>query len=223
MTHRRAWVPCTFFAALALVTLLVAGLRGGAIRAFALGVPSTRTVAAARFRHQVCEGPIRSQYAFRSVVLWGTYVSGKPRVRVFAQRPPAGASVSRGLVERSLPGAYGPFTAGLKSSVAGGRTVTVCVSDPDGEFKLQGSTAGYSGVSIIGSASQRAFSMVLMEPEQHSFIGSLGLAFSRASLFRPSWVGVWTFWALLIGLLLTVPLAAVAISAAISSEADDAG
>jgi len=222
MTAKRVWVPFASLALLAVVGLLIAGLRSDAIRAYAVGVPNVKKVAVASPRRQVCEGPVRSQYAFRSVVLWGAYVSGKPQVRVLEQRSGADALISRGLVERSLPGAYGPFTAELKRSVAGARMVTVCVSDPGGELKLQGSTPGYSGVSIVDSASQKAFSMVLLEPERHSFISSLGLAFSRASLFRPSWVGTWTFWALLIGLLSTIPLLAVAISAAIASEAEPA-
>jgi hypothetical protein len=30
--------------------------------------------------------------------------------------------------------------------------------------------------------------------------------FSRAALFRPGWVGAWTFWALLVALTVAVPL-----------------
>jgi hypothetical protein len=222
MTRRRAWAPFALLALVTLVALLIAGLRDGEIRAYAVGVPNVKRVAVARPYHQVCEGPILSQYAFQSVVLWGTYVSGKPRVRVLGEQPGAAALISAGLVERSLPGGYGPFTAKLKRSVAGGREVKVCVSDPGGKLKLQGSTPGYSGVAIAGAQPREAFSMVLLEPQQHSFLGSLSLAFARASLFRPSWVGTWTFWALLIALLGTVPLTAVAISAAIRSEEDQA-
>jgi hypothetical protein len=222
MTRPRAWAPFAFLALLASAGLLVAGLRAGPIRAYAVGVPNVKRVAVARPHHQVCEGPIHSQYAFASVVLWGRYVSGKPRVRVWAGEPGATALISAGLVERSLPGGYGQFTAKLKASVAGGRAVNICVSDPSGKLRLQGSTPGYSGVTIAGSEPLKAFSMVTLEPSQHSLLGSLSLAFSRASLFRPSWVGTWTFWALLIALLGTVPLTALAISAAISSEDDQA-
>jgi hypothetical protein len=222
MTRRRAWAPFVFLALVALLGLLIAGLRGGAIRAYAVGVPSVRTVAVARPHEQVCEGPIRSQYAFRSVVLWATYVGGKPLVRISSVNPGAKTLISSGLVERSLPGAYGPFTVKLRSSVAGGVAVRVCVTDTGGEFKLEGSTPGYSGVKIADSAPPRTFSMVMLEPTEHSFLGSISLAFSRASLFRPSWVGTWTFWALLIALLGTVPLVAVAIAAATGSEEDQA-
>jgi hypothetical protein len=222
MTRRRAWVPFTLFASLALVTLLIAGLRASAIRAYAVGVPSDRTVAVASPRRPVCEGPIRSEYAYRSVVLWGKYLSGKPLVRIVSEHSGANALISGGLVERSLPGAYGPFTAKLTRSVAADAVVDACVTDTAGEFKLWGSTHGYTGVAIPGSKRRLAFSLVMLEPTQHSLLGSLSLAFSRASLFRPSWVGTWTFWALLIALLGTVPLAAIAISAAIRSEDGEA-
>jgi hypothetical protein len=221
MTHRRAWAPFSFLALVALIALLIAGLRGGVIRAYAVGVPAVKKVAVAG-PHEVCEGPISSQLAFQSVVLWGTYVSGKPRVRVLDMNPAAKRVISAGLVERSPPGGYGPFTAKLRSSVAGDRAVEVCVSDPGGTLRLRGSTPGYSGVAISGAEPRTAFSMVLLEPTRHSFLGSLGLAFSRAALFRPSWVGPWTFWVLLIALLGTVPLAAAAISAAIRSDEDQA-
>lgn len=220
MTNRRAWDPFALFALVALVALLIAGLQGGEIRAYAVGVPSVKRVAVVRPQHQVCEGPIHTQYAFGSVALWGTYVSGKPRVRVFGERPGPMAPISAGLLERSPAGGYGQFTAKLKSLVGGGQAVKVCVSDPGGRLKLRGSTPGYSGVTIPGSEPRQAFSMVMLEPKQHSFLGSLSLAFSRASLFRPSWVGTWTFWALLVLLLGTVPLGAVAISAAFRSEED---
>jgi hypothetical protein len=220
MTHRRAWAPFAFFALIVLIALLLAGLRGGVVRAYAVGVPAVRKVAVARPHHEVCEGPISSQYAFQSVVLWGIYVSGKPLVRVSGLSAAAKGVISAGLVERSPPGGYGRFTAKLRSSVAGDQAVEVCVSDPDGKLRLRGSTPGYTGVAIGGTKSLTAFSMVLLEPTRHSFLGSLSLAFSRAALFRPSWVGPWTFWVLLIALLGAIPVAAFAISAALRSEED---
>jgi hypothetical protein len=139
------------------------------------------------------------------------YAVGVPSVRQVAVARPH-HQACEGLIQ---------FTAKLRSTVAGDQRVTVCVSDRGGELKLRGSTSGYSGVSIAGSQPLRAFAMVALEPEQHSLLGSLGLAFSRASLFRPSWVRPWTFWILLILLLGTLPLAAVAIASAMRSESND--
>jgi hypothetical protein len=221
MTQRRAWVPFAFLALLALAALLLSGLRESPVRAYAVGVPSVRKVAVARPHHQACEGLIHSQRAFRSVALWGTYVSGTPRVEVSVEHSGVKTLISGGLVERSPPGGHGQFTAKLRNAVPAGRSVTVCVSDSGGELKLRGSTSGYSGVSIAGSEPRQAFAMVVLEPGQYSLLGSLGLAFSRASLFRPSWVGSWTFWSLLILLLGTFALAAAAIASAMRSEAND--
>jgi hypothetical protein len=223
MTRQRAWVPFTLFALLALLALFVSGLHRGTIRAFALGVPSAKTVAVAGPGRQVCEGPIRSQEAFQSVVLSGRYVSGKPLVRIWGAGPSHPELISAGPVEASGTGVRGPYLAMLSTAVDRGVSVKVCVVDAGGELELQGYKPGYGGAAIAGSKRPLAFSVVLMEPGKHSFLSSLSLAFSRASLFRPSWVGRWTFWALLIALLGVVPIGAVAISAAIRSEEDQVG
>jgi hypothetical protein len=222
MTRRRAWQPFAVIASIALVSLLASGLRGGMIRAFALGVPDSKTVAVAGPRGQVCEGPVRSQEAFQSIVLSAHYVSGKPLVRIWAGSVGHSKLISAGLVEPSPPGVQGPYIAMLSTAVDRGVSVDVCVLDARGEFTLQGSQPGYGGAVISAARPRLAFSLVLFEPGKHSFLGSLSLAFSRASLFRPSWVGPWTFWVLLVALLATVPLGAVAISAAIHSEEDRA-
>jgi hypothetical protein len=62
--------------------------------------------------------------------------------------------------------------------------------------------------------------VVLLESHGHVLLSSLGLVLSRAALFRPSWVGSWTFWVLLLALLGTVPLGAITISAAFRLEAE---
>ena len=205
-------------ALLALAALLVSGLRGHATRAFALGVPDIKTVAVAGPGRQACEGPIRGQEPFQSIVLSGYYVSGKPLVRIWSEHAGQPRLISSGLVEPSPPGVPGPYVAVLGSAVERGVSVKVCVVDAGGDLKLDGSKPGYSGAVIAGSKPRMAFSLVTLEPGMHSFLSSLSLAFSRASLFRPSWVGAWTFWVLLIVLLGTVPLGAFAISSAIRAD-----
>ena len=96
--------------------------------------------------------------------------------------------------------------------------MNVCVIDAAGELRLQGYKPGYDGATIAGSKRRLAFSIVMVEPEQHSLVAALPLAFSRASLFRPSWMGSWTYWLLLIALVGVIPLGAVAVSAAMRSE-----
>jgi hypothetical protein len=218
MTRRRAWLPFTLFAVIALVALSVSGLRGGVIRAFALGVPNSKTVAVVGPHKRVCEGPINSPEAFQSVVLWGRYVGGKPLVRIWNESSGHPKLIAAGPVEPSPPGVPGSYAAMLTTAVDRGVPVSVCVVDAGGHLKLQGSSPSYGGVVVAGAKSRVAFSLVLLDSQKHSFLGSLSLAFSRASLFRPSWVGPWTFWVLLILLLGAVPLGALAIAAAIRAD-----
>jgi len=220
MTRSRASVPFALFALLVVVGLLVSGAKPIAIRASSIGVPDAHTVAVAGPHHQVCEGPVRSQYAFQSVVLWAAYVGGAPLVRVWSDTSGSRTLISQGLVEPSSPGSVGPYTARLRSSVDADVSASICVLDKGGRFELHGAAPSYGGAMIAGSKPRRAFSLVTLRSDSHSFIGSLSLAFSRASLFRPSWVGAWTFWLLLAMLLGTIPLGVVAISAAIRSEED---
>ncbi|MFZ0042168.1 MAG: hypothetical protein WAK93_12740 [Solirubrobacteraceae bacterium] len=76
-----------------------------------------------------------------------------------------------------------------------------------------------SKVVMSGSTPGLEFSLVLLHHTGESLLGSLGKAFARASLFRPAWVGAWTYWALAGALLATIGVGAVAISAA--ADADD--
>jgi hypothetical protein len=221
MNRQRVWLPFSVFAILALAALLLSGLRGGTIRAFALGVPDIKTVAVAGPHRQVCEGPIRSHAAFKSVVIWGAYDAGEPLVRVWSDSEAGRRLVSAGPIEVGPTGLSGEFSATLSASVDQGPPVTVCVVDAGGRLRLQGGNPGYTGATIAGSKPRKAFALVGLESGKHSLLGSLNLAFSRASLFRPSWVGAWTFWLLLILLLATLPLGAFAIAAAIRSETDE--
>ncbi|HET9125832.1 MAG TPA: hypothetical protein VFN65_13210, partial [Solirubrobacteraceae bacterium] len=67
-----------------------------------------------------------------------------------------------------------------------------------------------------GVAPGTQFALVLTR--RATFLGSLGTAFSRASLFKPSWVGAWTFWLLLALLGSTVPLAGAALVRALDDD-----
>ena len=184
-------------------------------------MPNIKTVASAHAGKQVCEGPIRSQQAFGSIELWGAATGGTPDVRILSSSSGARKLLAVAPLAPTAAGASGPATAVLTDAVGSGVPVDVCVADRDGEFSLDGDRPSYTGVAISGATPPEAFSLVAFSPHEHSLLGSLSLAFSRASLFRPSWVGAWTFWALLALLLCTVPLGALAISAALRSEDSD--
>ena len=82
-----------------------------------------------------------------------------------------------------------------------------------------GSAVSEPGVTVTGIPGARRFSLVVLSEGDRSLVGSLSLAFSRTSLWRPSWVGAWTFWVLALALLMSFGLAVVAVVRA----ADDDG
>jgi hypothetical protein len=73
---------------------------------------------------------------------------------------------------------------------------------------------------MSGQPRGQEYSLVLLSQSQRSLLAWLPTAFSRASLWRPSWVGAWTFWVLAGGLLATFALAVLAVLKA--AEDDDA-
>jgi hypothetical protein len=57
----------------------------------------------------------------------------------------------------------------------------------------------------------RAATMVFLRPRSISLLSALPTVFHRAALFRPDWVGAWTFWLLLLAVVAAFPLTAIAI------------
>jgi hypothetical protein len=119
------------------------------------------------------------------------------------------------------------WTAALDRIVGGNRAIVVCLTENANEFSL----AGYPPVLPVTMSAQlvgpqpgpqagQAFSLVLLSPRDRSWFDALSTAFSRASLWRPSWVGRWTFWLLTVALLGTFGLAAFA---AVAAADEDAG
>ena len=51
-----------------------------------------------------------------------------------------------------------------------------------------------------------------------TLLSDIPTVFERAALFRPGWVGVWTFWLLAAALLGAFPLAALALTRAIDAD-----
>ena len=56
-------------------------------------------------------------------------------------------------------------------------------------------------LTLSGKPSNLALAMIFSAPRSRSLIALLPTVFARAALFHPGWMGAWTFWALLVGLL----------------------
>ena len=84
---------------------------------------------------------------------------------------------------------------------------------------MYGAGAQAPGVVADGVVPGMQFALVLTH--RVTLLGSLSTAFSRAAIFRPDWVGAWTFWLLLALLACTLPLAGVAIVRALDDPDPD--
>jgi hypothetical protein len=195
--------------------LVIAGLRTIPVRTFALRVQDALPVAVAGNGELVCEGPVRSSGPARGIGVFGAIRSGDPLVQVDVLSS-AGRTLGSG---RMGPSSGSEHLVALDRQIPGGLPVRVCVRSTHGTFTLLGAI-DQASLKTRYVDSGGAFALVLTRPS--SFLGSLGTAFSRASVFRPRWVGTWTFWLLLGALAATFGIAWLAVGEA-SADDEDAG
>lgn len=203
-------------ALLAILALLVVGTRHIVVRTASADAPNQTRLPALRPGQTACEGPLISHGPARSVGVWGTSGAVRAHLTVTVQNAATHAVLAAGALG-GTPG-DGERVAHLVQGAPGGRPLEVCVTDQAGEFSLDGSAASPPGLVATGLPPGQKFSLALLSDGDQTLLGSLSTAFSRASLWRPSWVGPWTFWMLLIALLATFGLAVVAV---VSAAGDD--
>ncbi len=213
----RAWMPFAGMAVIVLIALIVSASGSVMRRAFVLRAPNQEAVVLLRAPHRVCEGPITAGASTQSVAIWGASVVGPARVTIAVEDARSGASLATGQITAKSTGEY---VAHLSQSVPGGRQLRVCLTTTLNTFELLGATASDPKIVMTGSKRGLEFSLALLN-DRHSLLGSLSTAFSRAALFKPSWVGSWTFWLLTAAILGTFGLAGVAITTAAADDERD--
>jgi hypothetical protein len=214
-TRTRTWVVFAGSALVAAIVLAVLALRPLTVREFALDAPNQYQVALLKPGDQVCEGPITTPAPIQGIGIWGGAVIGSSQLT---------ATIEDAVSHRPL--ATGTITAAraselrklLNATVPPGRAVRVCLRGRSGQFSLLGSPAVDSGVVVHGGVPNSEFSLVLLRRSGQTLLGSLPLAFGRAALWRPSWVGSWTFWVLAGLLLTTILLGSLAIASAARAD-----
>lgn len=220
--RRHTWLPLLLLATAALVALIVSALHPMQIRAYALGSPDGGQAAVLARGQEACEGPIRLPSAIGGAGIWGRAIGGKAQLEVSIRDSVSGRSLANG--QTTVPPVVDAYSIPLRPSIPAGSTVRVCVTDRGPvAFALFGSLPTHLQIrmSVGGKLTFSEFSLVLFEPTRHSLLGALPTAFSRAALFRFSWVGPWTFWLLAIALLGTIGLCGWAVAAAARAEVSD--
>jgi hypothetical protein len=220
MSWTRSWTPFAIVACVGVMTLLVLGFGGRRSRAFALGAPNQQTVAVLPPHGRACEGPITPAQSLAAVRTWGASVDAPSAIGVLLTSGSGSVLASGRVGLTSTPSAY---TATLGRTVSPAQALTVCLIDQGrAPISLLGSPSVDAAVrmTVQGRPSPLQFSLVALRPDR-PLLSLLPTAFSRAALFRPGGVGSWTFWLLLAAVLLTVPIAGSAISAAARADERD--
>ena len=177
--------------------------------AFSPKIPTDGPAATVSAGRQVCDGPMRSTVAFGSVRAWlspGSTPAASLSMRV---RSAAGAIVAIGRPSPATASSAAP-TFNLTAPVRAGQAISVCIRGD-----------GPNPVTLLGSKGM--VSLLFLRPHPQSLLSLVPTIFRRAALFRPSWVGPWTYWLLLAAVLAAFVAGGFAVAAAIRADEDPAG
>jgi hypothetical protein len=212
VSRRRPLIAFALVIVLGLAALLAAGAADQRFRAFSIGVPDVGPVATLSPGQQVCEGPVDSQASFGAIRMWTASISAPGSLAVSVRDADTSRELAHGNAVLT-PAATSP-DATLNSPVAARRAVTVCIRNrlpaplsllgsapPSGSMKL---TLDGKPVTGLGLA-------LVMLQRPRSLLSEVPAMFARAALFRPGWVGEWTFWVLLAAVVLAIGFGAVAV------------
>jgi hypothetical protein len=196
-------------AALGLVALAVEAAGDKRDLAFTLGVvPSTPAVRLAPER-MVCQGPIVVSEEFDRIGLKAGSPGAPGSPLTISVVTLAGNPIASGRIQGGY--AYPTEQSAEVGRVAAGRRVSVCVHN-DGTERVD--VYGNAGVAALTSQAllngrrplDTDLTLVFLHDERRSMLSQLSDVFQRASVFRPGWVGAWTFWVLTAAVLIGVPL-----------------
>jgi hypothetical protein len=178
--------------------------------AFTIGVAPTIPAASLAPGATVCQSPISVAESFTRVRVRAGALRGRGQpldltVRsAESRRVLAGGRIAAGYADRT-------DQATRTGPVAAGQRIAVCVRNAGlRKAILYGNTAGAAPPSGARRPNRRALTtdvaVVFLKDDRRSMLAALPDVFERASVFRPGWVGPWTFWVLAVLALAGVPL-----------------
>lgn len=208
-------------AAAGVLVVLIAAALDRRTLAFTLGVLRTGPAAIVEPGSQACQQPpIAVPERFTGVrFVVGTF-EGPPQ--------PLAVTVSRrggGTQHTTVPARYSDnegVLARLTEPVTPGAVIGVCIRN-EGTAKVAiygGGNLAYrrSDAAVDGQVVAADLALVFERDEPRSVLAQLPRMFERAALFRPEWIGAWTYWVLLVAVVAGVPLALLR---ALNATADD--
>jgi hypothetical protein len=142
-------------------------------------------------------------------IRWGIDTQDKPRIPIEMQVRLHGGPVLTGHVVRSATPGFHKVDIPMDAPVPGGapyRVADICLlpQGSGGQIFVWGRTQLDITSKPIEVGKQRipnrvALWFLPLKHEKRSILAQLGTMFERASLFRPGFVGPWTFWVILFG------------------------
>jgi hypothetical protein len=177
--------------------------------AFTVGPGPTPVAGELPPRAQACEQPIELLADADGVTFWvGT--GARPGVPLEVTVRDLRKVGGRPLALRRVAGGYAshsPLSVRFPR-LRKGRVVALCISN-QGHHPATlsgGDTAPTSGTTFAGRSQPVDLTLVFFREHPPSTLGSVPTMFRRATLFRPGWVGTWTFWLLAALVAIGVPL-----------------
>ena len=219
-------------AILGVAGLLLAAGNDGRSTAFSLDIAPAGPVSVLQPGQAACQGPITPPSSFAFVQPW-IYPALATGAITTGSIPGAAVDLTvRDAVTNTIL-ASGPIAAqyvrpifpivALDRTIPSGRRIRVCLrSRGPGTVDLMGDPLPNQALrdddgNVTGEP-RAAISLLFLRQRPRSLLSLVPTVFTRASLFRPGWVGPWTYWLLSAVLLGAFVLTGVAVTRATRSD-----
>lgn len=176
--------------------------------AFTLGVTPSSVVVNPAPDAEVCQLPIEVAEPFTGVDVKLESSPPGPPLELVVLGLPGRTPLARGRLDGGYRG-ISELSVALDRTVAADQRVAVCLRNRGkdrvvifGNYELASRT---SHLELNGKREPTDLGLVFTR-EPRSALSQVPEIFQRASLFRPSWVGEWTYWLLIALLLLAAPV-----------------
>ena len=192
-----------------LLALIVVAASDQRQLAFTLGVRELEVAASVPPGHEACQRPIDVSARFRAVQFRLAASSGPVVPLVVTVRDASrGKLLGRGRIERGYRSGSSPIVD--VGGVPAGSRVAVCVMNGGrrtiGLWGGPSITARTTHATLDGRPVGTDIGFAFVRDHPASLLSLVPSMLERMALFRPHFVGVWTYWLLLVLLLLGVPL-----------------